>query len=396
MYIHIYKRNKDHSVNIFQLVILIALGMILASCQSSAPNLPTESTGIEYKDSSTTTPVILPTTPPIELSQQQSINIPVDCFFESISSNNAWIAISCPANIQTNTRTTTYWDVLVSKTDEINWVSVLPDKQLLSRPWRAKVAFSPDGKRLAILGKNDLLLLETDNWQNSQLTGMRNSFMWSPNGQILTVENKPGKNVILWSLSLDGQITPLWYRDDIFSAQDMAYIFTFGFKYGPSWNPDGTQIVYISSLDTGSLPKYWSSHNQLWILDTDSGKQTLMLDGDIGEAPAWSPDGHRILLQKERDIKIFDIEKQVIVATFSDVGSQALWSPDGKYLVALMLTGRSETNGLYFINCADNTSQKIMGWNGYPKPIQWTKMDGLVIEKSINNRKVIEIWNGYP
>src|SRR5438552_5745534 len=67
--------------------------------------------------------------------------------------------------------------------------------------------------------------------------------------------------------------------------------FTFGEHNdsSPRWSPDGTQIAFLSDREKPA---------QLWLMPSDGGearKLTALEDGEIG-APAWAPDGRRLVL----------------------------------------------------------------------------------------------------
>jgi TolB protein len=117
----------------------------------------------------------------------------------------------------------------------------------------------------------------------------------------------------------------------------------------PTTAPDGQSIVFTSHPDTDNTQD--SSHAELYLMNPDGSGRLQLTHNDYEErAPAWSPDGSRIIYScrlgptKPSGIKSFRI--CVINANGSDqTGTQltfeldtnddltASWSPDGQHIL---------------------------------------------------------------
>ena len=114
----------------------------------------------------------------------------------------------------------------------------------------------------------------------------------------------------------------------------------------PSWSPDGTKLVFISPcLHRVDSPKDSYTDTSLFMINADgTGLKQLMNIPGADLEPAWSPDGKRIAFASLRDgnkqIYLFDVDTQsVIRLTQPDVNienSQPAWSPDGKQIAYLV------------------------------------------------------------
>jgi len=103
---------------------------------------------------------------------------------------------------------------------------------------------------------------------------------------------------------------------------------------GPSWTPDGKQIVFYSDR-TGRY--------QFWSINADGSglKQLTETTGRSLWFPRYSPDGQHLIAFNEQDTSIFDVNQSlplknatVLPRPADKIAFQASsWSPDGKMLV---------------------------------------------------------------
>jgi Tol biopolymer transport system component len=109
---------------------------------------------------------------------------------------------------------------------------------------------------------------------------------------------------------------------------------------GPSWSPDGTQIVF-SGLSEGI--------SDLYVINADGTNLRRLTDDLYGDVmPAWSPDGKKIAFASERgpqtrldvlkfgkwQISVLDVESGSVEVLPGQAGKNLnpQWSPDGKTL----------------------------------------------------------------
>jgi Tol biopolymer transport system component len=98
----------------------------------------------------------------------------------------------------------------------------------------------------------------------------------------------------------------------------------------PSWSPDGATLVhsYAARTDSGLIAGLWTI--------PAAGGAPRRLTTEIGEHPAWSPDGHYIVFDADsgNSIKLVSSSgghpiRLVPASIRISRGGQPIWSPDG-------------------------------------------------------------------
>ncbi len=187
-------------------------------------------------------------------------------------------------------------------------------KEILKRA--SEPAFSPDGTKIAYYGWTDgIFVANADGSEPKKILGESNSgfLAWSHDGRWIAFSVRPGRsgNIATDAIMPDGT-----GRRPI------------GIGWSPAWSPDDTLIAFQTCRGT-----------QCGIFKVSSGGgEAVPLSTDDGGLAAWSPDGKRILYQ--RDV---DGVKQLFVMNADGSNKKQLtqgpaihacgnWSPDGKFI----------------------------------------------------------------
>jgi len=256
-------------------------------------------------------------------------------------------------------------------------IQVVDEKILIAeKELRSGMQFNPDDSKLFYIKKDGIWFIDLEKPSREKiLLNLTDSF-------VQDFRISPDGRQILWI-----KVTPL---DDekrtgpssllISNLETLNTVELFGFDYwaliGADWTPDGKAIVYqfgpdvwmvnsdgrdkrfITRIDNSAAPlelgpdgrtilvsAYSPSypHEQNIIAATLDGMQKILMRGSSASdywAPAWSPDGSKILFVQRNGLKDFDImiaepdgsDKAVLIPSLED-GSSVDISPDGHKIV---------------------------------------------------------------
>jgi Tol biopolymer transport system component len=150
-----------------------------------------------------------------------------------------------------------------------------------------------------------------------------NSYSWSPDGTKLAVWREEDGEAI-YTMNADGSgIQRL-------SPSPSYDIF-------PNWSPDRTRLVFCHVLDPGSGPPHQIV--QIDVMSTDgSNVQTLLSNDTFNMEPRWSPDGSKIVFMSTLGgdgVQIYTMNADGSdITELTDVGNNGdpAWSPDGSQI----------------------------------------------------------------
>jgi Tol biopolymer transport system component len=150
--------------------------------------------------------------------------------------------------------------------------------------------WSPAGGRLAftgdVAGNKEIYILDSEGKTTPQ--DLTNSSAdewdaaWSPGGtgtEIAFVSNRDGNAEL--------------YTHNLVTGNERRLTTTAADEAGPSWSPDGRQLVFTRSVNGDA---------DLYVLDLTSGdERPLVVRPGNDLEPAWSPDGRRIAFASDQD-----------------------------------------------------------------------------------------------
>lgn len=251
-------------------------------------------------------------------------------------------------------------------------------KQLTFEGDNGRPAWSPDGSKIVFAsirnGKPWVGVMDADG-SNQKLLREGRAPDWSRDGRQIAFSRLDGQ---IWVMNADGS-----------NIRQVTHSSTF--KSGPSWSPDGTQMVFILTRNPGSPT---DPQPQIGIMNSDGtneriltkedrnnvcrgpdGREDFLATAHDANAPAWSPKDNRIAMWS-------GIERrygQIWLINSDGTGSRQLtkecsrrnnddpsWSPDAKKM--LFSTGRSGRNELWVIDPDGSNEKRVSEIDAYPFP----------------------------
>src|SRR5260370_5403968 len=169
----------------------------------------------------------------------------------------------------------------------------------------------------------------------SQVTfaeGVKEYPAWSPDGRELLYRGEVGG-------------TQKIFRKDLASGRDSQLTSGDLDELQPAWSPDGEHVAFVRAHQPGMKLQPGDVFGEflegdVWMLDLASGKERKLVENAFN--PAYSPDGKRIAVDASwagpRRIWVLDSEghnpQQVTTDTSEEVPHLApAWSPDGSKIV---------------------------------------------------------------
>ncbi len=208
------------------------------------------------------------------------------------------------------------------------------------------------------------------------------SFRWSPDGSRLVFDHRPTPQVNSFP-----QADISWV--DVASGELHALVTDTGPDSGPSWSPDGTEVLYSTSA--GANPYYGNTEMAVVLRD---GGERRVLTAEFDENPnlvEWRDDGIWFTASQRTRRALFrlDVESGEVTEQLSE--PEMIWSvdfSDDGSAVVVEAASRDSLDELYVgspegfeLRRLTNTTGQVADWPlGSREVISWESEDGAEIE----------------
>jgi Tol biopolymer transport system component len=201
-----------------------------------------------------------------------------------------------------------------------------PERVLMDPMEQIWPRWSPDGQKIAFHSNLDIWVVSVAGGPALRLTEQEGPDIcptWSPDGREIAFNSTRSGNVDVWIVPVQGGEARQLTNDP---ADDWAHAWPGG---SGSWSPDGTSIVYGSSL---------SGNWNIWVAPTAGGEpRQLTNDPAYEQWPTWSPDGRWVIFCRAGDWPWrVPAEGGEAEPVLGEDGRSLIWSPGGDrmYFVA--------------------------------------------------------------
>lgn len=234
---------------------------------------------------------------------------------------------------------------------------------------------SPDGQRIAFTGmpagsgdagNQDIYVTSRDGSDVRRLTddpAPDYEAAFSPDGARIAFTSKRRDGLPdVWVMNADGS-APLRLTE----ARRQFELPGSGYgAFAPAWSPDGTKIVYSVYVPFGAVYR-----SALWVMNADgSGKHQLTTGAEASDfTPTWSPDGRHITFNRlwvaTNRMQLYSVDAasgQAVFPYYNDgfvVAGTPAYSPDGKWITVTDLLAL-ENNPLWVVTGLIDTGPRMV------------------------------------
>jgi Tol biopolymer transport system component len=171
------------------------------------------------------------------------------------------------------------------------------------------------------------------------------------NGKIAFLSDRAGGDLDIWTMNPDGS-----NRDNLTRNSPAAEAF-------PNWRADGRKIVFESDRETPSNPAVPGLERpdlEIFVMNADGSNQTQLTFNELDdENAAWSPDGTRIVFQRDFAPAPGELDYDILTMRPKGTSERNLtnspgvldhepnWSPTGRHIAFASAPEAGANNDIY-------------------------------------------------